>query len=96
MSSIIRSPHLILIPALVVALGCASISPAPEAKDSSVEISEVSATFEPVYFGTNLAALSRGGRAGDSRFHTERVRAEHLQCVAHKDFAEPQIRVRLI
>ena len=68
MSSIIRSPHLILIPALVVALGCASISPAPEAKDSSVELSEVSATFEPVYFDTNLAALRPEARETLKRY----------------------------
>ena len=68
MSSIIRSPHLILIPALIVALGCASTSSAPgatespstpvsEAKDSSVDVSQVSSTLEPVYFDTDLAVL---------------------------------------
>ena len=79
MSSIIRSPHLILIPALVVALGCASISSVPkatesrstpdsEAKDSSVEISEVSSTLEPVYFDTNLAALRPEARETLKRY----------------------------
>lgn len=68
MSSILRSLHFIVLPALVVALGCTSTStpseptpsrstPVSEANDADTEIRAVSATLEPVYFDTDLAVL---------------------------------------
>ena len=68
MSSIIRSLHLVVVPALIVAFGCTSTSSAPdptemqstpvsETKASSVKASEVSAALAPVYFDTDLAVL---------------------------------------
>ena len=68
MSSILRSLHFIVLPALVVALGCTSTStppgtipstptPVSERQDTGNEIQAVSATREPVYFDTDLAVL---------------------------------------
>ena len=73
MSLIVRSLHLAVIPALIVALGCTSTSSTPEPTDtpatetqampvseikhSKVEITEVSPALAPVYFETDLAVL---------------------------------------
>ena len=68
MSSIIRSLHLAVVPALIVALGCTTTSSAPEptetqstpvseTKNSSVKVSEVPAALAPLYFDTDLAVL---------------------------------------
>ena len=73
MSLIVRSLHLVVIPALIVALGCTSTSSTPEptdtqatetqampvseTKDSKVKITEVSTALAPVYFDTDLAVL---------------------------------------
>ena len=73
MSLIVRSLHLVFIPALIVALGCTSTSSTPEPtemqatethatpvsemKDAKVKITEVSTALAPVYFDTDLAVL---------------------------------------
>ncbi len=73
MSLIVRSLHLAVIPALIVALGCTSTSSTPEPtetlatethatpvseiKDDKVKITEVSTALAPVYFDTDLSVL---------------------------------------
>jgi len=75
MSSIIRSLHLAVALALVVALGCTTTSSAPEStetqstpvsetKNSSVKVSEVPASLAPLYFDTDLATLRPKARDG--------------------------------
>lgn len=72
MLSTIRRPYFVLIPALIVAFGCTSTTPAPEPVEkpetpaaeqtSKVEVSDASAMLEPVYFDTDRAVLKPGAR----------------------------------
>ena len=78
MSTITRSVHLVVVPALIFAFGCTSTSstpPTPEPANSAeamapvlgsevsdVEVSEASPTLTPVYFETDMAELQPEAR----------------------------------